>query len=70
MADKPDQNEHVIGQFSRQAESYGKLTAGLASEERRKAFAALIGAMPNDIALDVCRGPEHWRWTSLLTLGA
>ncbi len=52
-----DQNERVIDQFSRQAESYGKLTGGMASEERSAAFAALIGTMPDDVALDVCCGP-------------
>lgn len=57
MADKPDQNERIIGQFSRQAEGYGKLTGGMASEERSAAFAALIGAVPDDLALDVCCGP-------------
>lgn len=51
-----DQNERVIGQFSRQAEGYGKLTAGMASEERSAAFAALIEATPDDVALDVCCG--------------
>ncbi|TCM15323.1 methyltransferase family protein [Novosphingobium sp. PhB165] len=57
MPDEQNHHERVIGQFSLQAASYGKLTCSMASDDRRAAFAALVGAMPDDIALDVCCGP-------------
>lgn len=57
MGDPSDRNARVIGQFSQQAQGYGKLTRGMANEARSAAFAALIGAAPDDIALDICCGP-------------
>lgn len=57
MTGRADHNERIIDQFSSQAEGYRKLTGGMASKERGAAFAALIGARPDDIALDVCCGP-------------
>jgi ubiquinone/menaquinone biosynthesis C-methylase UbiE len=56
MPDPRAQNELILDQFSRQAEGYGRLTAGMSAEDRRAAFARLIAATQDDIALDVCCG--------------
>lgn len=57
MTRPSDQNQQVLDQFSRQAESYGQLTVGMTGTDRQAAFRALIGAKPDDLVLDVCCGP-------------
>lgn len=57
MTDAREQNRRVVDQFSAQAESYARLTGAMAAEAARAAFTALIGASPDDLALDLCCGP-------------
>jgi ubiquinone/menaquinone biosynthesis C-methylase UbiE len=51
------QNDQILDQFSQQAEGYSRLTGAMADKDRRAAFAALVGANPDDVVLDVCCGP-------------
>jgi ubiquinone/menaquinone biosynthesis C-methylase UbiE len=48
--------KQIIDQFTQQAESYGRLTSSLADGGRQAGFRAFIGAMPDDVVLDVCCG--------------
>jgi ubiquinone/menaquinone biosynthesis C-methylase UbiE len=47
----------IIEQFTKQAESYRKLTSSLAGSVRGAGLPALTGAGAQDIVLDVCCGP-------------
>jgi ubiquinone/menaquinone biosynthesis C-methylase UbiE len=56
MSDEALHKDQVIGQFSQQAESYGRLTSSMTDNGRQEAFCALVGAGPDDEVLDVCCG--------------
>ena len=56
MSDEAHHKGQVIGQFSQQAEGYGRLTSSMADNGRNAAFSALVGARADDVVLDVCCG--------------
>jgi ubiquinone/menaquinone biosynthesis C-methylase UbiE len=56
MSDEANHKEQIIGQFTQQAEGYGRLTGSMADGGRQAAFAALVQARPDDQVLDVCCG--------------
>jgi ubiquinone/menaquinone biosynthesis C-methylase UbiE len=51
-----DHNDQIVDQFSRQAESYARLTGSL-TPQRSQALHALLQPKPDDVALEVCCGP-------------
>lgn len=56
MGEPASHKDQVVGQFSQQAEGYGKLTRSMAAADRQAAFRTLIGVRPEDVVLDVCCG--------------
>jgi ubiquinone/menaquinone biosynthesis C-methylase UbiE len=47
----------ILDQFTKQAESYGRLTSSLAGSVRGGTLPSLTQAGPEDVVLDVCCGP-------------
>lgn len=56
MSSAADHNLQILDQFSKQAESYARVTASLAPPQPA-ALQAVLQPDPNDLALDACCGP-------------
>jgi ubiquinone/menaquinone biosynthesis C-methylase UbiE len=56
MSSNVDHNLQIVDQFSKQAESYARVTGSLAPP-RPAALQMLLQPHPNDLALEVCCGP-------------
>ena len=56
MSSNVDHTLQILDQFSKQAESYARVTASFAAP-RPAALHALLQPDPNDLALEVCCGP-------------